>query len=446
MTAKVSQLDIRYARAEEVRAIAELWCLAFPSRRTAEERSAMLRSGGRYGGLETTLVAHMDSRLVAACKVYRLTQYIAAVGMPAMGLAAVAVLPDARRQGVGARLCTAAMSAALERGDLISTLYPFRPDYYERLGWGLVGELHEYRLRSAALPAYEQYRFVRNVRSPADAEAIAACYGRVAARSNGPIQRDARVWAYRLAGEDLGVRPVSPAVATVTPADKSRNRVVLYDRDGVTGYALLRQVTGAGPTRVSVRELIAETEDAYRGILGYLARQSEVWPLVRHAARVEERFGDRLTDPRPPGAGRARSLYFPTARIIRGPMVRILDVAGALAARRYFTTDPVGTLRRATIEVRVDDAQIPGNRGPWLLRTDAGKVRVTGTGGPGVDGNGAGADATLQTDATTLARVFAGDVPPTDVPRLGGGQVDGDLRLLDSAFATAERAWLLDEF
>lgn len=426
---------IRPGVAADIDAVTALWCEAFPGKRTADERARMLEAGGRYGGLETVLVARDASgQLLGACKIYRLTQHIAGVAMPMMGLAAVAVAPAARRQGLGGRICVRAIEAARERGDVISVLYPFRPDYYERLGWGLVGELHEYRFRTDALPAYDEARHVRGARHEQDGDAIAACYARVAARSNGPIERDDRVWAYRLAGEQLGVRPIAPA--------GSRHRIVVHERDGVVGgYALLRWRSAgrAAPAEVRVRELVAETEEVYRAILGYLARQAGRWPIARHTARIEERFGDRLFDPRPPEGGRSRSLYFPTARIIRGPMLRLLDVPRALAARRYFQARRDAAPRAATIEVRVDDPQVPQNRGPWHVRIDGDEVSVSPATGPD-------ADARIHTDAPTLARIFAGDLAPGDAGRSGPADTGGDAGLLDRAFATTERYWLMDEF
>jgi predicted acetyltransferase len=444
-----SQLDVRYARMNDIREVAGLWCEAFPSRRTLDERARMLKTGGRYGGLETTLVGRADGRLIAACKLYRFTQFIAGVPMPMMGLAAVAVAAHARRQGVGAVLCVRAMDAARERGDLISTLYPFRADYYERLGWGLVGELHDYRFATSALPDHAGARYVRPAGRPGDADAIADCYARVAERSNGPIRRDTRVWEYRLAGEELGVRPVEPRSERpgVRGGEADPRQVVVHDREGVTGYALLRHRPRLTPRAIQVRELVAEDEEAYRALLGHLARQSQRWPIARHTARLEERFGDRLADPRAPNAGRARSLYFPTARIIRGPMLRILDVPRALGLRRYYDANAPATAGDATIEIRVDDEQVPANRGPWLLRLGAhGAAVAAADGGEGDTPRAVPPDARLRTDAATLARVFAGDIAPSDLPRIARGTVDGDIRLMDAAFATRERCWLLDEF
>lgn len=456
-TDREAPFTIRPAEHPDIREVAALWVEAFPGGRTVDDRVRMLETGGRYGGLETVLVLRgRGGALAGAAKVYRLESHIAGVPFPMMGLAAVAVAPAFRRRGLGARLCTEAISVAAGRGDILSVLYPFRPDYYERLGWGLVGELHDYRFHTAGLPRYEEARHVRRASGEADRAAIAASYARVAVRSNGPIVRDDRVWAYRLAAEELGVRPLEGEGVTFTPTADPKLRAVVYDHAGVTGYALLRHVSGRDRDRkaIEVRELVAESEAAYRGLLGHVAAHSERWPRARHFARPEERFGDRLTDPRPPGHSGARSLYFPTARIVQGPMLRVLDLPGALRRRRWFDAEEgrgggAGQRVTGSLRIHLRDPQRPENEGPWMIRVDSsgGGVPAVAAGDPPIPGGGVDAlKGEIHTDAATFARIFCGEISVTDAGRLGAAEVGGDPRFMDRAFATRERFWLLDEF
>lgn len=433
---------IRPAEADDIRAVARLWHDSFPGERTVAERIRLLEAGGPFGGLETVIVADEPGYgVVGACKVYRMTEYIGAVAMPMMGLAAVAVTPSRRRRGLAGRLCVGAIEAAVERGDVISALYPFRPDYYRRLGWALVGALHEYRFhtRALAVPGGGQPEGgdrVRRGELERDAAAIAACYRRVAERSNGPIDRTRQVWAYRLTGEEVGVRPVD-AEALWTARAEPTLRPVVYDDGGVRGYALLRYRRRESPAEATlqVRELIAEDHAAYHALLAHVASQHDQWPHCHYFARPDERFGDFLRDPRPPRFRSARTLYFPTARIARGPMLRVLDVPAALRRRGYFRA---GDGAPATFAIRVTDEQCPANTGSWT-------VHIAADGEVGVE-SGAAGDATLETDPSTLAQVFVGEIPATVAARHGRARVDGDGAVLDRAFATRERFWLLDEF
>lgn len=440
-------ISLHTAAPGDVHEIAGLWCEAFPGRRTVADRVRALETGGRYGGLETVIVARDRERLVAACKCYQMEQRILGVAVPMLGLAAVAVAPSHRRRGLGARLCSEAIRRGAERGDVVSALYPFRPDYYERLGWGLVGELHEYRFRTTDLQPYEGADAVREAMEE-DYDAVAGCYDRVAARANGLITRDAAVWQYVLAGAEIGVLPVAEGQGSMAPRNDPRRWVIVYEDDGVRGYALLRAAHGRADRdrRVDIRELVAETEAAYRGLLGYIRSRSDALPLGRHFARPDERFGDRLRDPRPPRHRPARTLYFPTCRVVRGPMVRILDMPRALRLRPWYQRG-AGRGPVASLRIAVTDPELPGNEGPWRVTLNGrGAGSVAADPLAAVDSLGRDVAAALSTDASTYARIHAGDLRPRDAARFGRATVHGDPALLDAAFATRQSFWLLDEF
>jgi putative sterol carrier protein len=117
-------------------------------------------------------------------------------------------------------------------------------------------------------------------------------------------------------------------------------------------------------------------------------------------------------------------------------MLRVLHVPGALRARRFFAD---GGDEPATIELTVQDIQRPANAGPWTLRLEHGSAVVE-------EGEPSSPDAVLETDAPTFARIFAGEIQPTTAAAQRRARVDGKVGLLNRAFATRQRFWLLDEF
>ena len=410
----VDAIRIRPAREEDKRPVAELWTHAFPGERSLEERMRSLEDGKPYGGLDVTFAADLRGRIVGAFKAYKMAESINGVLMPMMGLAAVAVSPDGRRRGIGKGMCRYALALARERGDIVSVLYPFRPDFYRSLGWGLVGEMHSYRFRPEALAPDDNSLSVR-LATLSDNDAIAACYDRIARRSNGLILRSPYVW------KNFFTEPAAHAV--------------VFDRGGVTGYALLTY--GRGQSRENrplwIRELVTETHEAYCGILGWLSEQRDLWREVRYDARVDETFAFRLTDPRPPGERHARSLWDPVARVIRGPMLRIVNVQEALK-RRPFAEDV-----NLTIKLTVFDAELDDNRGECRVVFDRGRAEVSAW-------PGGKPDAELSTSISALSQIYAGEITVSQAARLGGTEVRGNIVALDRVFATSERYWLLDEF
>lgn len=407
-------IRIRPATDHDKRPIAQLWNHAFPGERTVEERVRSLEDGKPYGGIEITFAAELRGKLVGAFRAYKMAESINGTLMPMMGLASVAVSPDARRRGVGRTICRYALAHARERGDFISVLYPFRADFYRALGWGLAGELHSYRFRPEWLPLDDNSLNVR-LATYDDHDGMAACYDRIARAGNGPILRSPYAWKAL-----LGDGPT---------------HAIVFDQDGIQGYAVLTY--GKGQSRESrplfIRELLAESKAAYCGLLGWISEQRDLWREVRYDARIHENFALRLTEPRPPGERHARTLWDPVARVIRGPMIRIVNVQEALAKRSY-DADSSFTLR-----LTLFDTELDANRGECRVVFEQGRAEV----GAWTSGK---ADVEMSTTISSLSQMFVGEISPAEAALLGGTELKGNVRLLERALATQERFWLLDEF
>jgi predicted acetyltransferase len=328
------------------------------------------------------------------------------------GLAAVAVAPWARRRGVARHLCEHALKSARERGAVLSTLYPFRPDFYERLGWGFAGELHAYRFRPEHLRAHGGTDV--DLATDSELDAVRNCYARVAKGSNGLIDRPEPVWRRILAPADLHV-------------------YIRRTADTIDGYMIVRYGRNAPPgeRQLWIRELVAESPAAYESLLGWVSLQRDLWRVVRYDATPDEAFAHRLTDPRPPGFRNTRWLWTPVARVIRGPMVRLLDVPKALEARTVWGDD-----RPVTFDLLIDDPQLPANHGPFRVDFDGSRARVV---------EGTGAPLVFRSNASVIARVFVGEMLPSIAVRLGLAVCDGDVYALDRVFRSRSFR-LLDEF
>jgi predicted acetyltransferase len=402
---------IRSAERTDIRELAELWARCFPGEHTAEQRVSNLEMGGVFGGVETAWLAERGGELVGAFRAYALTQHLHDAVYRMQGLAAVAVSETARRRGLGTELCTYAVRMARERGDVLSMLYPFRPAYYTGLGWGLVGELHAHQFRPEALVAAPGSA-VRRAGS-ADWAGIASCYARFASTANGPINRTPRVWRQHLSGEHVH--------AYVTGAAEVR------------GYAIIRAggAATADERAVYLRELVADDEASYDGLLGWLTTQRDSWRVVHYEAAPDELFTHRLHEPRPPGFQNTRNLWTPVARLIRGPMLRVLHVSAALEQRRRW-----GPATPLQFGLRVEDELLPENAGPFVVEFDGARVAV----------RRGSARPELHMSAAVFAQIFAGELGLLDAVRLRLVRADGDAGAADTLFRTDRCFRLLDEF
>jgi predicted acetyltransferase len=400
---------IRQADRGDIPALADLWARAFPGERTVEQRIAQLEMGGVFGGIETAWLAERAGRTVGAFRAYALTQHMHGTAYPMMGLAAVAVDETARRRGVGRELCEQAVRVARERGDVLSVLYPFRPAFYHALGWGTTGELHTYRFRPESLAVAGD----GNVRRASldETAGISSCYAAVAQAGNGMLKRNPRIWRQHL---DAGVTYIT-------------------GEQGITGYAIVRFGRSGSPDErpMYVRELIASDRGAYDALLGWISAQRDAWRIVVYEATPDEKFTHLLTEPRPPGFQNTRNLWAPVARVVRGPMLRMLDVPRALEQRQRW--GPAAPVR---FGLEVDDPLVPENRGPFHVEYDGCRCTVSrGRTTP-----------LLRAPAPVLAQVFAGELRVMEAVRMRLAEADGDLSAIDALFRTDSCFRLLDEF
>lgn len=404
---------IRQAENEDAHRLAELWARVFPGERSVEQRIRQLETGGVYGGIETSFLAESHGRLLGAFRAFALGQHMHGAVYPIMGLAAVAVDETARRRGVGRKLCVEAVRLARERGDVLSVLYPFRPAFYQSLGWGYVGEMHAYRFRPESLVRIRNGDVSHATVN--DTAAIAACYGRVAGESNGLIARTPRVWRQALQGDGTYVY--------VTGASGR-----------IDGYMIVRFGRGPAPDErpLYVTEMVAADRHTADVLFGWLAAQRDSWRIVLYDATPDERFDQRLSEPRPPGFRAARYLWAPVARIIRGPMLRVLDVPGAIERRRRWPQSP--PLR---FGLEITDDILPENDGAFDIDFDGDRARVRRAEAP---------RPTLRTRIDTFTQIFAGELDVQDALELGLAEADGDVATVHALFGRDRCFRMLDEF
>jgi predicted acetyltransferase len=411
----------RPARPEEVEEVARLGMHSFPAPNRTLQWWLEYLTSGPHGGLEALWVAEEGGRLVGACQLHWLRQWIAGQALPVMGLGSVAIAPTHRRRGLAARMLIAGFAHARERGDVGSALYPFRASFYEELGYGLAGEAHQYQLPPALLPdAPEERLRVRLVDGPETEADMRAVYAEAACRAmTGQLDRTERSWRKAWGEQDQAA-------------------VVYYGEGGKPeGYAIVRYRSDLPVTTryLEVEERMWMTLGAQRGLYGWLSTMSDQWRELVYRAHPEEGFGDLISEPRLPLlANPSWGLWFPSATLMRGPMFRVLDVPAALSSRTLLNEASF------TLRLEVDDQQIPENRGPWVVRFEGNAMFVE------PDAGGA-ADATLRIPMDTLSRVFIGALAMRQAISGGLAWLDRPelARPLDQAFAVP-RPWTFDKF
>jgi predicted acetyltransferase len=261
---------------------------------------------------EDTLVAEDETGILGHATALRLSLKRRGREVPFRGVAAVAVTPLARRQGVAGRLVRALLQRMRRRGEALSLLYPFSTSYYQGHGYGLVEWVDLLRVAPRQLPASPLRSKVRRLDLPRDLGELRRVYEAARTWSSGLLARDAWWWDARVTG-------------------RAPDRVGFWEGrlEGYLLYEVPREPAALGRQHVVVKELVALTPDAWRGLVGYLEALGEQIGVVE--LTLPRGTGAPLVAAPPMVGGPDTGLYHATLVQASGAMARVVDVGAAMA-------------------------------------------------------------------------------------------------------------------
>ncbi len=351
------------------------------------------------------LCVYDGAELVAGAACISMGQYFGGVRVAMGGLASVAVRPDRRGSGVAKRLVRASLEAMAERGEVISMLYPTTAQLYRHLGYEIAGGHGESAIPIDRLPSATKMSQPEIV-DPGDVALERRLYTEVAPHGHGWIDRSDSLWER----------------TTWFVAHQQTARVYAGRRDGrIVWTVRYSQTTPSGSDRwydIEVDDLVALDRSALVDALAFLGANGTV------AGRI-------VTTAAPMAIAQALDHAPALNPVSWHPwMLRIVDVAGAMQARR-----PLG-YETARVELSVHDDVLVANSRRWVVELADGIVTVE----PGGSG-------TVELTVGTLASLYTGWLDPRraaiDDQLIGAGP--GDLEALRRLF-TAPAPWCPDFF
>lgn len=348
-------LRYRPARRTDVENLAELGMLAYRVA-SLEKRREFYTDHPRFS-LRDVRVGELDGRTVASLVLYPLVAWVRGTRVPVTGIGSVAVSPEHRRRGVAETLLRATLRELRQRGTAFAALYPFRGSFYRKYGWGVIEVVHELAVSPANLPASDEMRWVRRLMLP-DRAAVQSLYERVAQQQgHWALERRQEWWERRLWTYE--------------------GDWVVYEgrrRGQIDGYVFYEADAGKGPFELSitVKEFVAGTPDAHRGLVGYLASLSDQVKELHLAAPADNAWLATLRTGETLRPGEALSLLTETGHVANGMMLRITDVKAALESLPL----PPGARGEVVLEVR--DDVLTANARTWRVVAKEGRLAVGG--------------------------------------------------------------------
>jgi predicted acetyltransferase len=321
------------------------------------------------GGLQHARVARRGGRVIGGLLEIPMGQFYGGRSVSNLGIAGVAVAPEARGGRVALELVLSSLRAARSAGMAVSTLYPATHTLYRAAGYELAGSRFRWTLAARKLPRERTSLVVAPVETE-DLHEVEALYRRSSSRRPGYLDRGDYVW-----------RRVREAKGSEV------HGYVVRGEDGVEGYVYLGQRGPEDRRELVITDLAAATAPALRRLFRLVAdHQSTLTSAVMHGGPT-----DPLLFALPEAAGEVV--------LAEAWMLRVVDVERALTDRGYPALD-------ARIDFELADEHLPENAGRIRLEVEAGRASVTrgGTGAVRLSERGLAALYTGFQSATELAR------------------------------------------
>ncbi|HWI63564.1 MAG TPA: GNAT family N-acetyltransferase [Symbiobacteriaceae bacterium] len=355
-----------------------------------------------------------DGELKAGLVNFPYQMYIGGAKLGMGGIAGVVSWPEHRREGNVGDLLVRLLHEEKEKGIPLSALYPFKQPFYRRYGWEVTAAWLSHEFPPELLAPYRASEGSIRRYAPGDADwrELERIYSaKFAARYGYLVRETEEFWAD-------WVNPLWSRWGNMCHTAVWRPAP---DRDP-EGYLLYRfWKDDKGEQFFVVKELVALTPAAERGLWGYVAQHDSQVKSVRHRTLRDYPVWHLVENTKEM-----------KSTLQSGWMLRFVDLQAAFEQRPWHGA-PDGSF-----VIGVQDGHLPWNNGTFRLTFAAGRCTLTPA---------PAETAVLAADQRTWAQLYAGFVQPEVA--VGTGKLtcsdNRTLQLLSQAIAGKE-LWFYEFF
>jgi predicted acetyltransferase len=376
----IDAVTIRPILPDELEAVAHVRSVGFGG--DPDKILAAMSDNPRYN-FSHVIVAQHEGKIVGTATTFPAQMWLSGVPLSVGAVAGVAVLPEYRQIGVAAKMMKFAIMKMYAEGDALSVLFPFSYPYYSKFDYGTIGDLHAYRVNPTNLTVFEEGNKIRPFEAD-DLNYMRVMYKGQQTWNNGWFTRSNEWWEKII---------------------QRWPKVMVFDNDGmIDGYISYEIQTGPkGERELHVREFFAAEDDAFRGLIGYLAAQNEA-DVIEYLAPPHTPLRHVLHQPIADDAQNRGWIFNDLCHVTPGPMGRIINLSTALT-KRFYARHMSG--KRV---IKAIDPLIPTNEEPLLFRLVDGRAETQQAADQKVD---------LEADIRTLSQILCGYLSAMDARRLG---------------------------
>ncbi|MFX1517188.1 MAG: enhanced intracellular survival protein Eis [Promethearchaeota archaeon] len=241
-----------------------------------------------------------------------------------------------------------------DRGYCMTCLYPFRPDFYTKMGYGIGNKMNQYQFEPKALPNLKKGNI--SVLTLDDVQSLSDCFNRYAKCTHGMILRsdDSSFFKQML----------------------STMKVIGYWKDEkILGYLTFRmkQVEGGSwlQHNIHIMEFIYESHEVLLSLLTFLATQQDQVHRIIYNTH-DHHFHHLLKEPRSHGNERIFHIFQESNTQGVGIMYRVINVD------RFFSllsSHKFGD-KNIKLKVNIHDTFLAENSGAYIVHFQNGNPQI----------------------------------------------------------------------
>ena len=362
--------EFRYARKTDLDKMVKLVNLSFPLINFTKE--GFTKSS--HHTLKDVIVAEFNKEIAGLLIIPPYKVWILDDMIPMAGIGLVTMSPSVRRRGIASGLMKMAVLECYKQGYPISMLFPFSHQFYKKVGYGLVGEKYVYSFSPLSLTQYDELLNVRLFEKK-DLGVVKKVYSESSKKTSFRICRNNKHWK------------------SLTES-KDRN-VVVYDDKGIKGYLIYKYEYSDNRIEQYLRvyEMIYLNDEAYRGLLGFLAAQREQVDSIIYHTTKDDPLHFALSNPRKTRSNARIVSSNAVLEVNADYMLRIVDLKKALLARKDYNN------MNLCFSIKVAGDIVEENNKPITVIVKNGKPTIK---------SGIKSDVVLECDISVFSQIYAG--------------------------------------
>jgi len=253
---------------------------------------------------------YRDDHMFGGMQLHDFIMKFLSVKIPLGGVGSVSVDFLHKKQNVCKELIIYFLTHYRERGYSMVALYPFRPDFYKKMGFGYGAKMNRYKTKPAFLPEEKANRQEMYHLSRENINEIVECHNHLVDKTHGMIKKT-NIMVGRM-------------------FDDPENRMVGYKKDGKLCAYLLYHFVSNDDKRfliydMYIEEIIYENTEALKIVLAFLHSQTDqVRDIIIDTN--DEYFHYLLSDPRNGSNNFLATLCHESNRQGLGIMYRVVNV------------------------------------------------------------------------------------------------------------------------